>query len=103
MEPLFQLSISISLKSYSKKYFSEKVSRNFVGIIYVYMNSVRSMLGGKNSRMYSWEKGAKVFGAALMHIRLKYKRRSRLKDNTLNIPGKVFYPRFFFLLCTGNR
>lgn len=40
---------------------------------------------------YSKEKGAKVFFAALMHIRLKYKRRSRLKDNTLNIPGKVFY------------
>lgn len=39
---------------------------------------------------YSREKGAKVFFAALMHIRLKYKRRSRLKDNTLNIPRKSF-------------
>lgn len=44
------------------------------------------------------EEGAKLFFAALMHIRLKYKRRSRLKDNTLNIPVKVFY-----LLFTGNR
>lgn len=86
MEPLFQLSISISLKSYSKKYFRKKY-RKILGLSMSICVSMRPMPGRTKC---SREKGAKVFFAALMHIRLKYKRRSRLKDNTLNIPRKSF-------------
>lgn len=79
-------------------FFGKKYREIFWGLSMSIPNVLCAQCLGKNKNIAEGKKEQKFSFAALMHIRLKYKRRSRLKDNTLNIPGKVFY-----LFFTGNR